>query len=197
MFNWPNTCAFVYLQITDHPYAQPVGVSALGPHWSLFHTGPLSFRSHPRKLGPWNLLPRWHWPCIQGLPGSLPQSVLLRINCVTCVHIPETRGKLFGRRMDAVGLHGVGHPHRCSWNPSWHRTADRTQRSGPVFFVPHCSGTVFLKVIEIFFLNRSFIALQCCVFADQQGESAIHMHISPLSPQSIEESSLCYTVGSH
>ena len=54
------------------------------------------------------------------------------------------------------------------------------QRSGPVFFVPHCSGTVFLKVIEIFFLNRSFIALQCCVSADQQGESAIHMHISPL-----------------
>ena len=45
---------------------------------------------------------------------------------------------------------------------------------------PHCSGTVFLKVIEIFFLNRSLVALQCCVSAVQQGESAIHMHISPL-----------------
>ena len=61
-------------------------------------------------------------------------------------------------------------------------TQDSCQNTekGPDSFVLHCSGTVFLKVIEIFFLNQSLAALQCCISAVQQGESAIHTHISLL-----------------
>ena len=60
---------------------------------------------------------------------------------------------------------------------------------------------VFLK----FLLEYSCFTMLCQFLAVQQNESVIHIHISPLfwisfplrSPQSTEQSSLCYTVGSH
>ena len=69
---------------------------------------------------------------------------------------------------------------------------------------------IFHDVQTDSFLLSVFIGVQLIynvvlVFAVQQSESVIHMHISPLfqisfpfrSPKNIEESSLCYAIGSH
>ena len=65
-------------------------------------------------------------------------------------------------------------------------------------WIPSISFSCFLN----FFFNWRIVALQCCV--SLCSESVVHTHIFPLfwipfpfrSPQSTEQSSLCYTVGS-
>ena len=78
----------------------------------------------------------------------------------------------------------------------------------PCFVVPFiskASNLVYLCFFKFIFIGLELLYNAVLVSTVQQSESAVHIHISPLfwlsfpfrSPQSTEQSSLCYTVGSH